>query len=337
MVTVKQFEVGQAYSNDQIRFALNLENLGGIRPSIGKGGQLKHLAVLTTLPTARKRKQENPYEDRIEDDVLVYTASGKEGDQNLTGKNRRLLEQYQTPLPFFGFANEGRQIYRFIGLLELIRHYQEKQLDRTGATRTVWVFEFAIHKEPSVVPIEGATQIAAKLIAEARQKRPLAAEDQAVVVEAEEPAIQTTDKTLFVEVEQVRSSLLCVAPATFEHLLKDLIEKRGFLGVKVTRYVGDGGIDLFGYVPESDDFFAGTFTQFQAKRWRHSVGSVEVNGFRGALSASAKGVFVTTSHYTKAAVAESRHTEKPSITLIDGAKLARMVLSANLDLHRYLK
>ena len=337
MVTVKQFKVGEGYSNDQVRFSLNLENLGGIRPSVGKGGNLKHLAVMTTLPTARKRKQENPYEDRIEDDVLVYTASGKEGDQELTGKNRRLLEQYQTPLPFFGFANEGRQIYRFIGLLELIRHYPEKQLDKTGVLRTVWVFEFAIHREPAVIPIEGATQIAANLITEARRLRPLAAEDKTVIVEVGEPSAPLPDKTVFVELEQVRSSLLCVEPSTFEHLLKDLIEIRGFQGVKVTRYVGDGGIDLFGYVPEADDFFAGTLTQFQAKRWRHSVGSVEVNGFRGALSVSAKGVFVTTSHFTKAAIIEARHAEKPSITLVDGAKLSRMILASKLDLHRYLK
>ncbi len=41
------------------------------------------------------------------------------------------------------------------------------------------------------------------------------------------------------------------------------------------------------YVPDNDDFFAGTHVQFQAKRWRHAVGSVEINSFRGALSATA--------------------------------------------------
>jgi hypothetical protein len=336
MLTVNEFKVGDSYSNDQVRFSLNLENLGGIRPSVDKGGNLKHLALLTTLPTARKRKQENPYEDRIEDDVLVYTASGKEGDQELTGKNRRLLEQYQNPLPFFGFANEGRQLYRFIGLLELIRHYPEKQLDKTGVLRMVWVFEFAIHREPAVIPIEGATQIAAKLITEARRRLPLVAEDKTVILEVGEPFVRLPDQKVFVELEQVRATLLTVDPSRFEHLLKDLIESRGFQGVKVTSYVADGGIDLFGYVPESDDFFAGTLTQFQAKRWRHSVGSVEVNGFRGALSVSAKGVFVTTSHFTKAAIAEARHAEKPSITLVDGAKLSMMILTSKLDLNHYL-
>src|SRR6266446_1968993 len=108
--TGSDFVVGRQYTNDQIRYALNLENLGGIRPSVGASSKLQHLAVMTATETARKRKAENPYEDRIEGEVLLYTASGKEGDQTLAGKNKLLLEQYENPVPFYGFANEGRQI-----------------------------------------------------------------------------------------------------------------------------------------------------------------------------------------------------------------------------------
>ena len=48
------------------------------------------------------------------------------------------------------------------------------------------------------------------------------------------------------------------------------------------------------------------------------------------MSASAKGVFVTTSHFTKAALDESTHAGKHSITLIDGQRLATM-LQMTLD------
>lgn len=41
------FHVGDRYTNDQIRFSLDLENLGGIRPSIEARKNLKHLAILT--------------------------------------------------------------------------------------------------------------------------------------------------------------------------------------------------------------------------------------------------------------------------------------------------
>lgn len=334
MNDLQQFVVGQQYTNDQIRYSLNLENLGGIRPSIGKESQLQHLAVMTTLETAKKRKQENPYEDRIEGDVLLYTASGKEGNQSLVGKNKRLLEQYSAPIPFYGFANQGRQVYQFLGLLELLRHYQEVQLDKAGSLRSVWIFEFRIHKQPDIVPIKLAPVIYARLIAESRAKQSHTLADQTVF--AGLPPQKDRERLLFVESEQLRSKLLTVNPFRFEQLLKSLLIKRGFQDILVTRSTGDGGIDLSGYVPKSDDFFAGTFVQFQAKRWRHAVGSVEVNGFRGALSAMAKGVFVTTSHFTKAAIEEGQHRNKPSITLIDGQKLARMVQSVELDISPFL-
>lgn len=41
------FEVGETYTNDQIRFSLDLENLGGIRPSLDSNRNLRHVAILT--------------------------------------------------------------------------------------------------------------------------------------------------------------------------------------------------------------------------------------------------------------------------------------------------
>jgi restriction system protein len=73
---------------------------------------------------------------------------------------------------------------------------------------------------------------------------------------------------------------------------------------------------------QENAFFAGTHVQAQVKRWRHTVGSIEINSFRGALSTTAKGVFVSTGYFTKAAVQESGIATKPAIALIDGRKLA---------------
>jgi restriction endonuclease Mrr len=84
-------------------------------------------------------------------------------------------------------------------------------------------------------------------------------------------------------------------------------------------------------VDETNDFFAGTHVQVQAKRWRHSVGSIELNHFRGALSSTAKGVYIATSHYTAAAVKEARHPVKPCITLIDGLRLSTIVNRLQLE------
>jgi len=56
------------------------------------------------------------------------------------------------------------------------------------------------------------------------------------------------------------------------------------------------------------------------------VGRPAINSFRGALSNSAKGVFVTTSLFTRAALGEARHPSKPSTALIDGDRLAGIVI-----------
>jgi hypothetical protein len=41
MNKISSFKVGELYSNDQIRFTLDLENLGGIRPALDSRGNVK--------------------------------------------------------------------------------------------------------------------------------------------------------------------------------------------------------------------------------------------------------------------------------------------------------
>lgn len=318
------FEVGKSYTNDQIRFSLDLENLGGIRPSLDARRNLRHVAVLTAAEDSGKLPTENPYQDRIEGNILIYTAQGREGDQSLVGRNKRLVEQYSAPTPFFGFTNIGRQTYRFLGLLELLRHYQENQADKKGAIRKVWIFEFRIHEQPAVVPIDAAASISASILAESRRNGPLGRLEREVSPLPEGDA--ETGGTTPVEVETVRVRLFQFNPYDFEHFIKLVLERSGFVKVSVTRAAGDGGIDVNAYVEEKNEFFAGTHVQAQVKRWRHAVGSPEINNFRGALSTTAKGVFITTSHFTRAALSESRRELKPSIALIDGDKLAGIVI-----------
>ena len=305
MNDVIAFRVDELYTNDQIRFALSLENLGGIRPSLDAQRRLRHLAIMTAADDAMRLIAENPYHDRVEGDVLIYMAQGREGDQQLTGRNRRLVEQYVSPVPFFGFANVGRQTYRFLGMLELLRHYPEVQADRRGTLRNVWIFEFRIHRQPDIVPLTEAGAISSALIARSRAEIPGSGLDRELANPTEYTTVTGSNEST-VTVERLRGRLLQVPPIRFEHLIKSLMEASGFVSVSVTRVSGDGGVDIDARVAESNDFFAGTLVQVQVKRWRHAIGSVEINNFRGALSSSAKGVFMTTSLYTRAALDESR-------------------------------
>jgi HJR/Mrr/RecB family endonuclease len=325
MNKLTSFTVGELYSNDQIRFTLDLENLGGIRPALDSGGNVRHVAILTTAEESSKLVAENPYRDRIEGDILTYTAQGREGDQQLSGRNKRLVEQYTIPTPFFGFINLGKQVYRFLGLLELLRHYQETQTDSKGSLRRVWLFEFRIHQEPSVVQIDQEITISSQLLAESRETGNWTNLERDVAEVLPDDVGADQGRSQLLEIEQVRYRLMQFAPYDFEKFIRSVMEKSGFRDVSVTAASGDGGIDVNAHVEETNDFFAGTHVQVQVKRWRHSVGSIEINKFRGALSTTAKGIFVTTSHYTRGALLEARHEYKPCITLIDGGRLSAIV------------
>jgi hypothetical protein len=61
---VKSFEVGQLYTNDELRFSLGVENLGGIRPSLDAQGRVRHLAIITSDLECDRNISENPYADR---------------------------------------------------------------------------------------------------------------------------------------------------------------------------------------------------------------------------------------------------------------------------------
>lgn len=54
---VSAFEVGQLYTNDQIRFSLEVENLGGIRPALDGQGNVRHVAVLKSDEIADRARQ----------------------------------------------------------------------------------------------------------------------------------------------------------------------------------------------------------------------------------------------------------------------------------------
>ncbi len=312
--SIDSFAVGQIYTHDAMRSALGVGNLGGIRPSIDSQGRLRHIAIVTSDEDCARSISRNPYADQIENDVLTFTASGREGNQVLSGMNKRLVEQYEIPTPFFGFANTGRQMYRFLGLLELLRHYPDVQADRKGKLRNVWMFEFRIHPQPTVVRIQQAKDLVDVLFRESNSGIRSADDQQTCFSE-----IRTQDS---LRIESLRSEMLSISPRDFEHLVAELFVASGFTQVRTTQYQGDGGIDVNAYVTKENAFFAGTHVQAQVKRWRHTVGSIEINSLRGALSSTAKGVFVSTGYFTKAAVQEAEIGTKPAIALIDGRKLA---------------
>ncbi len=69
----------------------------------------------------------------------------------------------------------------------------------------------------------------------------------------------------------------------------------------------------------------------QAKRWENTVHRPEIQKFIGALAqhGAKKGVFITTSNFSKGAI-ECRPMNDTRIILIDGQELASLMLEYNL-------
>jgi restriction system protein len=90
---------------------------------------------------------------------------------------------------------------------------------------------------------------------------------------------------------------------------------------------GDGGID--GIIKE--DRLGLDTIYLQAKRWENTVGSPEIQKFAGALQGrrAKKGVFITTSDYSKGA-REFAGAIENRIILIDGTELADLMIDYNV-------
>lgn len=144
-------------------------------------------------------------------------------------------------------------------------------------------------------------------------------------------AYQRLRQRLEVELlEQVKSA----SPAFFERLVIDLLVKMGYGGSRrdAGRAIGksgDGGID--GIIKE--DKLGLDAIYIQAKRWEGTVGRPEIQKFAGALQGhrANKGVFITTSAYTREAK-EYTGIINTKIILIDGIELTSLMIDHNVGI-----
>ena len=137
---------------------------------------------------------------------------------------------------------------------------------------------------------------------------------------------------------QILTTILSKQPQEFERLVVKLLQAMGYGGeVKnsgiVTKLSKDGGID--GIIKE--DILGFNHISIQAKRYAigNNVQRHEVQSFVGAVSGtpSKKGVFITTSDYTKSAMeyVESLNGS-PTIILINGQQLTEYIYDYGLGL-----
>lgn len=135
--------------------------------------------------------------------------------------------------------------------------------------------------------------------------------------------------------EDVLTEIMRQTPAFFEQLVVRLLEVMGYGGSLenagiVTRASGDEGID--GIVKQDKLGFDQIF--IQAKRWDPTacVGRPDIQKFVGALAGqgATRGLFVTTAKFSEEAYTYARKQHTTKIVLVDGQKLAELMIDHNL-------
>jgi len=128
--------------------------------------------------------------------------------------------------------------------------------------------------------------------------------------------------------EQIKKN----SPSIFENIVVELLVKMGYGGSRkdagqAIGKSGDEGID--GIIKE--DRLGLDIIYIQAKRWANTVGRPEIQKFAGALQGqrAKKGVFITTSTFTKGAREYSSKIEN-KIVLVDGEQLAGFMIDHNI-------
>jgi restriction system protein len=163
--------------------------------------------------------------------------------------------------------------------------------------------------------------------------------DEIVQVEI---SAQTPEENLDKAYQRIRKSLASellnkvveLSPTFFERLVVELLVKMGYGGSikdagKAIGKSGDEGID--GTIKE--DKLGLDIIYVQAKRWKpgNVIGRPELHKFVGALAGQGakKGIFITTSNFTKEAL-EYTPKNETKIVLIDGEQLAQLMIDYNL-------
>lgn len=264
-------------------------------------------------------KQEYKYRDIIEKMAIVFNVTDEERKELLASGNQAIFDNRvgwaKTYLKKAGLLDSPKRaafIITDLGIQTL-----KKNPDRIDAK--------FLRQFPSFVEFQHAGR-----------------NDNESETLTEEPSEQTPEESLDKAYQRIRKTLasellnrvIDLSPTFFERLVVELLVKMGYGGSikdagKAIGKSGDEGID--GTIKE--DKLGLDIIYIQAKRWKpgNVVGRPELHKFVGALAGQGakKGIFITTSNFTKEA---SDYTPKneTKIVLINGEQLAQLMIDYNL-------
>jgi len=129
------------------------------------------------------------------------------------------------------------------------------------------------------------------------------------------------------------SILRRLSPRGFEKVCRELLRESGFENVEITGGSADGGMDGYGTLAINP--FVSFRVIFQCKRYAEGnlVSRAQVGDFRNSMLGRAeKGIMITTSGFSNAAIQEAHREGAPQVELVDGNKLVQMFERAELGM-----
>lgn len=196
------------------------------------------------------------------------------------------------------------------------RTFLKKADIATNSTRGVWVLSSKKFQEFDLKTAEETYKKINKQETYKSKKRAEAKNQNSEIEEILEDEANEWKQHLLNAVSSMTAS-------DFEKLSQRLLREAGFIRVEVRGQSGDGGIDGVGILRMNLISFQ---VYFQCKKWNQTVGAREIRDFRGALQGrAAKGLFITTSNFSKQAVDEATRDGAIPIDLIDGERLTELL------------
>ncbi len=188
----------------------------------------------------------------------------------------------------------------------------------------------------TVISPEEARKIFLKWVAinqENRKNRELPPVSEKSIVEiTNEVSPQSTEST---DSPALIDVLRDLSAEGFEKVCRELLRESGFENVEVTARGADDGIDGFGTLEINP--FVSFRVLFQCKRYKegNTVSRAQVGDFRNAVMGRAeKGIIITTSTFSNAAIQEANRDGVLKIELLDADKLVEMFEKVELGLNK---
>lgn len=159
-----------------------------------------------------------------------------------------------------------------------------------------------------------------------------------VPVDQEKPNEQSAGDKLK---KELMDTLRKLSPKGFQDLIvKNVLPSLGMTNVVVRQFTKDGGIDGEGSLEISEETVIAGLTErstrlvkcaIQVKRWEPTISRPEIQTFRGAIAGQFdRGLYVTTSDFSKDAYDEARKGGVTPITPISGAALVDILIKKGI-------